>query len=210
MGKWLAIAAAALLVVLLLMWRSMGESSAEPPPEPKAEPVARAEVPKLEIKKPVAEEAPAPVDDKPKKLDPMGDEFFYKFIEEIPAKLSKNAVECYNNRTGSLHRNQKLVLAFNVVVKNGEVTIQNVHQKPPDDDEPNQRKNTLNDPALESCFISQVARTTWHDDSLPDYEWPDELTLRPERGLKKYWKSNVDYVGEEAPKIKKYEHPAPK
>jgi len=55
MGKWLAIAAAALLVVLLLMWRSMGESSAEPPAEPKAEPVARAEVPKFEVKKPVVE-----------------------------------------------------------------------------------------------------------------------------------------------------------
>src|SRR5205814_3472074 len=102
-------------------------------------------------------------------------------------QLSKRAVECYNDKIGSKNRNQKLVLAFTMRIKNGTVTVDNVHQKAARDDA--HPTNTLNDPALESCFIQQIARASWHDDAFPDYEWPDELTINTERGLKKYWKS---------------------
>jgi hypothetical protein len=32
--------------------------------------------------------------------------------------------------------------------------------------------------------------------TLPDYEYPDELVIRPERS-KKYYKDNLEYVGDE-------------
>ncbi len=194
MGKWLAIAGAGLLVLLLLMWHELDASSAstvsQPTPVAKATPTAVASAPSVAPVKPVtAEPETAPVDEASKKLDPMGDEFFYKFTELVPAMVSRQAAICYNGKLGTKHRNQKLTLKYNVQVRNGEVTIRDVKVD----------TSTLNDPALESCFIQQVARTTWKNPTLPDYDWPDELVIRPERGLKKYLKENVDYVGEPAP-----------
>lgn len=191
MGKWLAAGGVALIVVLLLMWKQVSTTSAEPTPS-----VAPAQVEKAVA--PVqasAVVAPAPanvldeepvVDDKPKKLDPGGDEFFYAFTENVPKVLSKSAAECYAGKLGTKHRNQKLVLKFKVQVRSGTVTIHDLKVD----------ISTLNDPALESCFIQKVARGGWHDDSLPDYDWDDELVIRPERGLKKWVKENVEYVGD--------------
>jgi hypothetical protein len=209
-GRWLGIAAIALLILLVWMWHSMDDSAATP--QERAKPVAddsvalatggnAAKKATLPAIKPVAttqtaDQAPAP--DKPKKLDPMGDEFFNKFIEEVPYQLSKRAVECYNDKIGSKTRNQKLVLSFTVRIKDGTVTVDNIRQKEARDTA--HPTNTLNDPALESCFIQKIAAATWRDDTFPDYEWPDELVLNPERGLKKYWKSNVEYVGDVMPK----------
>ncbi len=204
MGKWLGIAAALLLLLLIFLWHSMNESAPEARTQTKDEPPQVAMVtpplkadPKIPVATDVTDETPA---GKPEKLDPMSDEFFYKFTERVPKKLTADASECYEGKAGSLHRNQKLTLAFNVVVKNGNVTVRDVKIKPADPDEPNQLQNTLADPALESCFIQKVARSGWRDDSLPDYEWPDELVLRPERGMRGYQKWNRDYVGAEAPK----------
>jgi hypothetical protein len=213
MKKLLAIAGVVVLVALVLLWRSIGDSSAttQRPVSQKqqtaVDPVAKVDVaPKVPVEKP---EAP-PVDDgKPKKLDPMSDEFFYKFTERVPKVLSADAVECYNHRTGSLHRNAKLVLTFNVKVRNGVATVHDVKIKPPDADDPEQQNNTLADPALESCFIQKVSRATWTDESLPDYDWPDELVLRPERGLKGYWAKNRAYEGAEAPKRDRSVHAKP-
>lgn len=197
MGKWLAIGGAALLVVLFLMWKQLDSSSATAAtPPPKAQVVPPPSDPLAEAKQIVAEEhakagivAPPPAEDgKPAKIDPASDEFFYKFIEVTPAVLSREVVKCYDGRADAqrLHRNQKLTLEFKIKIKDGEVSISNVREK----------ANTLNDPALTTCFTQAVQRKTWHDDSLPDWEGDDQLTVSPERGLKKFLQDNVDYVGE--------------
>ena len=96
------------------------------------------------------------------------------------------------------------MLDFKVAIKDGAVTVHNVKVRESGD--PNQKTNSLGNSALESCFIQQVSRSGWHDDSLPDYEWPDELVLRPERGMKGFQRSNREYVGAEAPKRDPKEH----
>jgi hypothetical protein len=214
MRKLLAIAGAVLVVALVLLWRSMDDSAATPSPKPSPEPVAAVVLPKNEVVTPVqkTEEAVTAEDmteAKPTKLDPMGDEFFYRFTERVPKILTAQAVECYDKRTGTLHRNAKLVLTFNVRVRSGKATVTDVKIKPPDDDDPDQQNNTLHDPALESCFIQKIARTSWTDDELPDYDWPDELVLRPERGMKGYWTENRKYEGGEAPKRDRSIHAKP-
>jgi len=75
-------------------------------------------------------------------------------------------------------------------IVNGEVSVHDVTIK----------ESTINDPALETCFIQEVMRATWKDDELPDWEQDDELVIRPERGMKKFWRDNIDYVGAEAPR----------
>ena len=203
MGKWLAIGGAALLILLVVLWRQLDTSSAAAP-----EPVKKAEAPPAQydalaaakaiakeehVKAGVAEPVTPPsADGKPAKIDPASDEFFYKFQEVTPAVLSREVVKCYEGRAESqrLNRNQKLTLEFHIKIKDGEVTISNVHEK----------ENTLKDPALAACFTQSVQRKTWHDDSLPDWEADDQLVIRPERGLKKYMQSNLDYVGAEAPR----------
>lgn len=204
MGKWLAIGGAALLILLVVLWRQLDTSSAAAPqpvkkaeaappvddPLANAKAVAKAEHEKAGVPEPVA--PPPSADGKPAKLDPAGDEFFYKFQEATPAILSREVVKCYEGRDESqrLHRNQKLTLEFHIKIKDGEVTISNVHEK----------ENTLKDAALTACFTQAVQRKTWHDDALPDWEADDQLVIRPERGLKKYMQSNIDYVGAEAPR----------
>ena len=104
--------------------------------------------------------------------------------------LTAQAATCYEGITKRVHRNQKLSLKFKTKVVNGVVTVHDVTIK----------ENTLDNSALESCFIQQVQRTTWTDASLPDYEAEDELVLRPERGMKKFMRDNVEYQGTEAPR----------
>ena len=134
---------------------------------------------------------PTPLESAPsKKLDPAGDEYFYRFVEALPKKTTANAAKCYEGIATRVHRNQKLSLKFTAVIRDGVVSMKDVSIK----------DNTLGNPALENCFVTEVQRTTWKDDSLPDGEYPDELVLRPERGMKKYVQDNVNYVGEEAPK----------
>lgn len=203
MGKWLAVGGIALIAALLLMWKQVSSSSAEPPPPALA-------TTKVEKAAPVASAAPAqpankldeelPVDETPKKLEKASDEFFYAFTEKVPKVLSKDAAECYAGKLGTKNRNAKLVLNFNVKVRSGKVRVEDVKVA----------MSTLNDPALESCFIQKVARSGWEDPSLPDEDWPDELVIRPERGLKKYVKENVEYVGDETHKMTVPPAPAPR
>lgn len=189
MGKWLAIGGVGLIVALLLMWKEINATSADPTPAPvveKAAPAAPMIAGAAPAKPTNVLDEELPVDDKPKKLDPGGDEFFYAFTEMVPKKLSQQAAECYAGKLGTMHRNKKLTLKFDVKVRNGVVTVEGISVK----------NSTLDNPALESCFIQKVARGGWSDASLPDYDWPDELVIRPERGLKKYVKENVEYVGD--------------
>lgn len=197
--KWLLAGGIAILAILLVLWLQMRPSDA-PPVTHKAADAAPAQVAMAAAKpaaaKPTAAvaepaEEPPPPDVPPGKLDPRSDEFFYKFDEAMPKTLTKNAAKCYEGRHGQLHRNQKLSLRFKTKIVNGQVTVRDVTIK----------ESTLNDPALETCFIQEVQRSTWKDDELPDWEQDDELVLRPERGMKKYWKDNVDYVGAVAPPL---------
>ncbi len=211
-GKLLLVGAVLLAALLVFLWKSMNESIATPIVDKTTEQAAkRAEIKLASIAKPEEPKAAEPVDEgKPEKLDPMSDEFFFRFTERVPKELSFQAATCYEGLQGSLHRNQKVVLVFDVIVKNGLVSVHNVKVKPADPDDPKQNNNTLNNAALESCFIQKVARVTWQDDALPDYSWPDELVLRPERGLKGYMKSDREYVGAEAPKRDPKKHTATK
>ncbi len=201
MGKWLAIAGAALLIVLFVLWKQLDSPSATAAPPPKeaagkpydALAAAKATVAVEHAKAGVVEPPPsAPTPDgKPAKIDSASDEFFYKFQEVVPAVLSRKAALCYEGigEASRLHRNQKLTLEFHIKIKDGEVTVSNVTQK----------ANTIGNAGLETCFTQAIQRGGWHDDALPDWEGDDQLVIRPERGLKKYMKDNIDYVGAEAP-----------
>jgi len=191
MGKWLVaggVAVVALLILLLLQMRPSTPAPVVHKVVPPHTQVATLDTPVAATAAP--EPAPAP-DVAPGKLDPRSDEFFYKFDELMPKTLTRNAAKCYEGRHGQLHRNQKLSLRFKTRIVNGEVTVHDVKIK----------ESTLDDPALETCFIQEVQRSAWKDDELPDWEQDDELVLRPERGMKKYWKDNIDYVGAEAPRL---------
>lgn len=205
MKKWFAAGALAVAVALFLLWRQLDPADATAASASQSRPAPLSTEPRdalAEAKKIAAEEHAkagvvepvkvARTDGKPEKIDVQSDEFFYRFQEVVPAVLSRKAAECYEGRPEAqrLTRNQKLTLEFHVKIKDGEVSISNVHPS----------ANTINDPALEICFTQAVARSGWHDDALPDWEADDQLLIRPERGLKKYMKSNRDYVGAVAPR----------
>lgn len=193
MTKWLAIAGVAVLAVLAVLWQQLDASSAQPAaaatrptPAPAAMP---APVPAPAAAKVAAAAEPAPVEEAPAKLDPQTDEFFYAFVEAVPKRLTAQAASCYEGIAHHLHRNQKLSLRFKTQIRDGVVTVHDVTIK----------ENTLNNPGLEACFIQAVQRATWTDPSLPDYDDEDELVLRPERGMKKYMRDNIEYQGTAAP-----------
>ena len=198
MRKWLVGGGAALLALLLLLWHMLATDDARAAVAPRARAAAPAATSSSTVARlpvvptavaQVAPAAPAAVE-QPGKLNPASDEFFWRFDEVVPKVLTRNAAKCYEGRHGSLHRNQKLSLKFKVKVVSGEVHVEDVTIK----------ESTLGDAALEACFIQQVQRSTWKDDELPDVGVDDELVLRPERGMKKYWRDNVEYVGAEAPR----------
>jgi hypothetical protein len=200
MGKWLAAGGIAIVAILLLLWLQMQSSDpaavtraplAQPAPTQvvMAATAPAAAAPKqAEATAPTAEPPQPP--EQPAKLDPRSDEFFNKFDDVVPNRLTRNAAKCYEGRHGQLHRNQKLSLRFKTRIVNGEVSIHDVTIK----------ESTITDSALETCFIQEVMRSTWKDNELPDWEQDDELVIRPERGMKKFWRDNVDYVGAEAPR----------
>jgi hypothetical protein len=200
MGKWLAAGGIAIVAILLLLWLQMESSDPAPVTRaPLAQPAPTqvamaATAPAAVAPKQAAATAPTaeppPPPEQPAKLDPRSDEFFNKFDDVVPNRLTRNAAKCYEGRHGQLHRNQKLSLRFKTKIVNGEVSIHDVTIK----------ESTITDSALETCFIQEVMRSTWKDNELPDWEQDDELVIRPERGMKKFWRDNVDYVGAEAPR----------
>lgn len=201
MGKWLVAAGIAIIVMLVFMWRQLDDSSATAAPTPAKAEVAAAPLPtttapaaKPEAAKPVAAEAVvAAAEPEPKqKMDVQSDEFFYKFQEVVPAVLSRNAVKCYEGVSKRVHRNQNVVFKFHVKIKDGVVTVSDTAVE----------RSTLGDSnsALETCFLQEIARSTWTDEALPDWEADDQLTISPERGLKKYTRENIEYVGQPAPR----------
>ncbi len=99
--------------------------------------------------------------------------------------LTRNAAKCYTGGLHRVHRNQKVKLAFDNRIKDGEVTVENVRVV----------ESTIEDQPMVDCFLKEVRNTHWHDDQLPDYAAPDELVIRPERGMKKYTEDNMKYEG---------------
>ena len=198
MGNWLTVGVLAVVALLWLLWREIGSTEARPTPAPAVQrlaspgvdgatpPAAKLVVPAEEAAGPAA----AVAETRPAKLDPRSDEFFYRVDEAIPKTLTRNAARCYEGRHGQLHRNQKLSLTFKVKIVDGEVRVRDVAVK----------ESTLHDTALETCFLQEVQRSTWKNDELPDWEQEEELVLRPERGMKKYWQDNLNDVGPQAPR----------
>ena len=119
------------------------------------------------------------------KIDINSDAFFIRFDELVPHLTTRNAAKCYTGGLGRVHRNQKVKLAFKDTIKNGVVSITDVKVV----------ESTINDQALIDCFVREVAATTWSDDGLPDWTQDDELVIRPERGMKKFTKENMEYEG---------------
>jgi hypothetical protein len=172
------------LVVLIIQLRSSAASASVAPASATASAYvagsAPSAAPNLEVAV-AAEPAPG----QPEKLDPQSDAFFYRFDEVVPANLTRAAASCYEGAP-RVHRNKKMKLAFKTRIKNGVVTLEDVKVV----------VSTLGNAALESCFLREVSRTTWTDPELPDWEQEDILVLRPERGMKKFSKANLEYEGE--------------
>jgi hypothetical protein len=209
MTKWLGAAALALLVGLFLLWRMLDEPAAAPISKGKPaaiEPTKTVATGPSEAAIKAAATAGSNEEAAPAKevMDPGSELFDKHFIDVIPKRLWKHAAVCYEGKLGSRHRNSNIRYSFKVVVKKGKVTINDL-KVATDEENGNKPVNTINDPALESCFFQKLSGYAWDGDddmpegyTIPDYEYPDELTISPERS-KKYYKDNIDYVGGEAP-----------
>jgi hypothetical protein len=206
MGKWLAALGAVLLVVLILLWRQLDSSSAAPPAPPverpkPAEPVASVpSTPEEDPKgKPVEPAGPPPSvvmtksAESGEKWDPQSDEFFHKHDEIVVPQLMRSAVKCWENlpagKRAEFHRNQSMTAKFKQKIRNGVVTIYDVEVE----------RSSINDPALEACFLTQIRGTTWTNSRLPDWDQDDQIKLGP-RTLKKYTRENIEYEGPEGPR----------
>ena len=200
MGKWLVAGAAALVIILLLLWLQLGDEAAPVARSPQqVAPSAAASVPPKSSETQLAKADPVKVGTEleldpplagPHKINPMSDEFNERFEEQVPRRLTREAAKCYEGRHGSLHRNQKLTLMFKTKIRDGVVTVHDVRVK----------EDTIQDAALNTCFIQQLQRASWKDDELPDYDVDDLLVMRPERGMRKYWSELESEVGPEGPK----------
>jgi hypothetical protein len=198
--KWLAVAAAVIIAAVIFLWKQMGSdaeviataTAAKPQTvEAATTPTERARDERVKAAQKLAEEAKAAeantvADGKPEKVDAMSDEFFYRLNERVPKMLGKAAAKCYEGIAKRVHRNENVVYDFKTKVKDGVVTITDVKVN----------RSSISQPALQTCFGQEIGRVTWTDETLPDWEGDDQLTISPERGLKKFMQENVDYVGD--------------
>jgi hypothetical protein len=190
MKKLLAIGAVGLVaLVALILYQLHEPAEAAPAPVAKIEQAVAPVAPRAEgsgLAQVAAKVAAA--SDKPQKVDPASDAFFYAFDDRAPREPQLNAATCYTGGIHRVHRNAKLKLFADIVVKDGEVTYQNVKISP---------ETTIDDKVLVDCMVREVASTHWHDDTLPDYTLPaDEILIRPERGMKKYMAEDRNYQGD--------------
>lgn len=186
MGKWLAAGTIAVLALLVLLWHELQAPAAvatiaAPVAQQQVAPVAPVVTPPLAKLAQQAAQANAQAG----KIDPQSDEFFYRFDDLQPAMLTRKAATCYTGGLHRVHRNQKLKLTFKDRIKNGVVTVEDVQIA----------EDTIKDPELVACFVREVQNTKWSDDALPDWVQEDQLVIRPERGMKKYTKENMEYEG---------------
>jgi hypothetical protein len=189
--KLLAALSVVVVALLVLIWLQLREPTSAPvvTEKPTVQPVvtlAKADQSFQEAVEKVkkAQEAEAANEGK---ISVNSDAFFVKFDDLIPQMLSRNAAKCYTGGLSRVHRNQKLKLRFKDHIKNGVVTVSDV-QVVTDE-------STITDKALVDCFVREVSNTTWTDAELPDWDQDDELVIRPERGMKKHTKENMEYEG---------------
>jgi hypothetical protein len=204
-AKWLtAIGGALVLLLLIVLKYEMGGDAVASPSAPVAPAPVAAKAP-IEVAMPAPAPAPAPVKpaapEPPKKLDPQSDAFFYKFDEVVPKRLTREAAACYEGHAHLANRNMRLKVSFKTQIANGEVTLHDVKVV----------DSSLGDQALENCFVRKISEAHWRDDSLPDWQQDDMIVIRPERGLKKYMKENLEYDGDgpEGPPLIKAGQEAP-
>lgn len=193
MGKWLVAGGLAIVGLLAFLLIQLSSEAAAPEVQTAAAPAPAAAKPvatKLTPEKMKADIAKAAeVQKQAGKINPASDEFFRRYDDVVPHILTRSAAKCYTGGLHRVHRNQSVKLNFTNRIVNGEAFVENVRVV----------ESSIDDPELVACFVREVANTRWHDDELPDYTAPDELTISPERGMKKFTKENIDYVGEEAP-----------
>ncbi len=189
MGKWLAGVTAIVIAVLVLLWLQIRSPHANVTSvaAPSVLSAPTATTPARSSGLAGAAKQIGAAQGKPEKLDPSSDAFFYKFDEAVPPALTAEAAKCYEGGgIRRVHRNQKVKLGYTIRIKDGVVSIQNVKVV----------ESTVNDKKLEDCFAGEVAKVTWRDDELPDWQQEDELVLRPERGMKKFSAANLAYEGD--------------
>lgn len=172
------------LAALALIWWQMREPEETPTPTPQQVVVARIAPAQAQLA--AAAKKIAEAQAQSGKLDPASDAFFYR-EEAIVPRLTAQAADCYTGGLHRVHRNAKVKLGFAISIKDGIVSAKDVHVV----------ESTIKDKALESCFVKQVAQTSWRDDEMPDYLSKDEeMVIRPERGMKKFTKENREYQGD--------------
>lgn len=189
MGKWLGLATVVVLAALALLWLQIREPAAAVTAAPKQEVAAvPAAAAKLETASDLAKAAQKvrEAEAKGSKIDPASDAMTYHFDEIGPGKLTAAAAQCYTGGLHRVHRNQKTKLGLKWAIKDGKVSVSDVHIV----------ESTIDDKVLNDCFLREVAKVSWQDDQLPDWGQDDELVLRPERGMKKWMKDNIDYEGD--------------
>jgi hypothetical protein len=178
------------VALLVLIWLGLREPASAPVAEkPTVQPVVtvakadqsfKAAVAKVQA----AQDAAAANEGK---IDINSDAFFVKFDDLIPQMLTRNAAKCYTGGLNRVHRNQKVKLRFKDHIKDGKVTVSDLQLV--------EDETTIHDKALVDCFMREVQNTTWTDAELPDWDQDDELIIRPERGMKKFTKENMEYEG---------------
>jgi hypothetical protein len=187
MGKWLAAATVIVLALLALLWIQIREPAAAVAPAAKAD-VAQASAPAMSTANDLAVAAAKvrAAQAQGGKINPASDAFIYKFDEMVPPMLTMSAAKCYTGGINRVHRNQKTKLGYKLAIKDGVVSVSDVKIV----------ETTINDQKLNDCFVREVAKVSWRDDELPDWAQDDELVIRPERGMKKFTKENLEYEGD--------------
>ncbi|HEX4456049.1 MAG TPA: hypothetical protein VH143_34550 [Kofleriaceae bacterium] len=182
MRKLLVVGALAIIALLVFMLHEIRSQVDAAPIAPPPSPVPTI-APPPPARPPIKIAAPAPEPGSDAKVNANSDEFLDRFIDRQPRMASRAAMSCYH---GGLHRrtmNQWIRFSFVGHIRNGEVTFSDVKTQ----------ESRLDDKELEDCMLAAVANAHWHDDSLPDTEsYPDQTTLNPERGGKKYLHDSDD------------------
>lgn len=189
MAKWLAAATVVVLALLALLWIQIREPAAAVAPSPKADvaaPAAAPAAPTTASELAIAAQKMREAQASGGKIDPASDSFTYRFDESVTPNLTMNAAKCYTGGLNRVHRNQKTKLAMKMHIKDGVVSVSDVKIV----------ETTIPDKALNDCFVREVAKTTWTDEQLPDWQQDEELVIRPERGMKKFTAENLAYEGD--------------
>ena len=198
MKKLFAIAAVVVIALLALLLMQLEEPATTVEPAKREVAAAPAAAPvQGAAELAIAAQKVREAQERGDKVDPASDAMIYRLDERVPAMLTAPAAKCYEGGLSRVHRNQSVRLGFKLQVKDSVVSVKDIKIL----------ASSINDQKLVDCFIREVAAVTWRDDQLPDWEQDDELTINPERGMKKFTKDNLAYEGDGP--IGKIDGPAP-